>query len=62
MYSITASASRLVAYRSESGSSWETRHSPSRLSPIGRPGQVLLFGEERSDLRGGVGGGKIGQG
>jgi len=32
MYSSTASASQLVAYRPESGSSWDTRHSPSRLS------------------------------
>jgi hypothetical protein len=28
MYSITASASRLVAYRLESGSPWDTRHRP----------------------------------
>ncbi len=32
MYRITVSASRLSAYRSESGSSWQTRHTPSRLS------------------------------
>ena len=32
MYPMTASASRLMAYRSESGSSWETRHSPCCLS------------------------------
>jgi hypothetical protein len=32
MYRITVSASRLTAYRSESGSFSETRHTPSRLS------------------------------
>jgi hypothetical protein len=32
MYRITASASRLTAYNSESGSFSETRHTPSRLS------------------------------
>jgi hypothetical protein len=32
MYRITAAASRLSAYRSESGSSWKTRQTPSLLS------------------------------
>ena len=58
MYS--ASASRLVAYRSESGVVLGDPPQPVPLVPVGRPGQVLLLGEERGDLRGGVGSGKVG--
>ena len=56
MYLMTTSASRLAAYRSESGSFSATRQNAVALVPEHGPAQVL--GQEVGDTSGGVGGGQ----